>query len=142
MQQGDQAWLDLRARHAVTWSQAGNAIGVGYDSRIKYMKRKLGIEPEPESNWRMQEGNKREPWAAELYHRIMGWCGVDVELEMHCFASDPHDKRVGGSPDRIVRDKKTGERWLLEIKTCPGGDMRTEIPLTHLLQVVSLQCFL
>lgn len=138
MQQGDQAWLDLRDQHAVTWSQAGNAIGVGYDSRRRYMKRKLGMIPKTEANWRMTEGNRREPWGAELYHRIMGWCGVDVELEVHCFASDPSDRRIGGSPDRIVRDKLTGERWLLEIKTCPGGDMRTEIPITHLVQMLGL----
>lgn len=93
------------------------------------------MKPPVEANWRMMEGNKREPWGAELYLRIMGWCGVDVELQTACFASDPSDKRMGGSPDRIVEDKKTGERWLLEIKTCPGGDMRTEIPVTHLLQV-------
>lgn len=78
------------------------------------------MTPKKDPNWRMMEGNKREPWGAELYLRIMGWCGVDVELETACFASDPSDKRMGGSPDRIVIDKKTGERWLLEIKTCPG----------------------
>ena len=128
----------MRSRHAVTWSQAGNALGVGYDSRIAYMKEKLGLVEKKEANWRMLEGNKREPWAAELYLRIMGWCGRDVRLDVDCFRSDPFDPRIGGSPDRIVVDEHTGEKWLLEIKTCPGGDMRTEIPITHLIQMWGL----
>jgi YqaJ-like viral recombinase domain len=99
------------------------------------MKRKLGFSPPVEQNWRMKEGNEREPWGAELYYRIMGFCRQPVRFEIESFRRDWQDHRLGGSPDRIVIDAETGERWLLEIKTCPGGDMRTEIPIGHLMQV-------
>jgi hypothetical protein len=138
MEQGSSEWLDTRSRHAITWSRGADALGIGYNSRSAYMREKLGITPPPEANWRMKEGNRREPWVAELYLRIMGWCKVDVELAVDAFRSDPSDTRMGGSPDRIVIDKKTGERWLLEIKTCPGGNMRTEIPVSHLVQMLGL----
>ena len=139
IQQGSEAWLQVRRKHAITWSRAGDAIGVGYNSRAKYMREKLGIDPEPEANWRMLEGNKREPWAAELYYRIMAFCGQDVDLLVEHFASDSADPRIGGSPDRIVTDRATGEKWLLEIKTQPGAtEVRTEIPITHLLQMHGL----
>lgn len=138
MAQGSEEWLDTRARHAITWSRGADALGIGHNSRSAYMREKLGITPPPECNWRMKEGNRREPWVGELYYRIMGWCGVQVELEVDSFCSDASDSRMGGSPDRIVRDKLTGETWLLEIKTCPGGDMRTEIPISHLVQMLGL----
>lgn len=138
MQQGSTEWHDARDKCAITWSCAANALGIGYTSRIKYMKQKLGLEPKDECNWRMAEGTKREPWAAELYYRVMGFCGERVQLDTDGFRNDPSDWRLGGSPDRIVTDPKTGERWLLEIKTCPGGDMRTEIPVSHLLQMHGL----
>ena len=55
------------------------------------------------------------------------------------FRTDPSDKRLGGSPDRIVTDTDTGERWLLEIKTQPGAnELREEIPVSHILQMHGL----
>lgn len=81
------------------------------------MKRKLGITPPVEANWRMKEGNGREPWGAELYLRIMGFCREPVSFAVESFCSDWQDKRLGGSPDRIVTSALTGEKWLLEIKT-------------------------
>lgn len=141
MKQGSQEWLDMRSRHAATASEYGTAIGVGYKSRRKYMKQKLGFEAPEEPNWRMKEGNYREPWVAELYYRIMASCGHPVTLETDGFQEDPWDRRLGGSVDRLVSDA-TGERWLLEIKTCPDGDMRVEIPVTHLVQMAGLcQCY-
>ncbi len=138
MQQGSPEWLDLRSKHAITWSEAANALGIGYDSRQLYMKRKLGMVPEKECNWKMSEGQRREPWAAELYYRIMRFCGVNIVLTSEAFRQHPQDRRLGGSVDRIVHDLDTGEEWILEIKTCPGGAMRTEIPISHIVQMHGL----
>ena len=67
MLQGSADWLRKRDQCAITWSQAANALGVGYESRQLYMKRKLKMVPKQESNWRLQEGILREPTIAELY---------------------------------------------------------------------------
>lgn len=138
MEQGSAAWHDKRDACAITWSEAANALGVGYDSRQQYMKRKLGIVEKKEANWRMLEGQRREPWAVELYFRLMQRAGYELQLDVDGFRADPQDHRLGGSPDRIVTDLVTGERWLLEIKTCPDGDMRTEIPVSHITQMHGL----
>ncbi len=135
--QGSQAWKDERDLHAATCSQYAAALGIGYISRRKYMKRKLGMLRPVEQNWRMSEGNRREPWVCELYYRIMGACNHPVKLWVDNFKSDPDDHRLGGSVDRLVTDAQ-GDRWVLECKTCPGGDMRTEIPVAHLLQMLGL----
>lgn len=117
MQQGDAAWHDLRDSCAVTWSEAGNALGIGHDSRQAYMKRKLGMKPKKEANWRMEEGTKREPWAAEMYYRFMrDHAEHPVQLWTDAFRRDPADHRLGGSVDRIVTDED-GCKWVLEIKT-------------------------
>lgn len=139
MKQGSEEWLELRSQHAITWSNAANALGIGYTSRIKYMKQKLGIDPPTESNWRMAEGNRREPWAAECYYRIMSYAGAFIRLDTDGFRTDPQDSRLGGSPDRLVTDLETGEKWLLEIKTQPGADeLRDEVPVAHILQMHGL----
>ena len=138
MQQGDPAWHDLRSRHAITWSNAADALGIGYNSRQKFMRIKLGMQEADPPNWKMMEGTKREPWAAELYYRVMGAFGQPIRFYTDVFKTDPQDHRLGGSLDRIVEDVKTGDRWLLEIKTCPDGDMRTEIPTAHLCQMHGL----
>lgn len=137
MQQGDAAWLEERARHAITWSQAAAALGIGYISRRAYMREKLGLSSPPVANWRMLEGQRREPWVAELYFRLMGSCGSPVVLATSPFQQDPADKRLGGSPDRIVHCGASS--WLLEIKTQPGADnQRLHIPVGHLLQMHGL----
>lgn len=138
MLQGSPEWLALRARHAATASEYATALGIGYRSRQKYMREKLGIDQPEEANWRMQEGNRREPWVAELYLRLMRRIGYQIELLCDGFRDDPADHRLGGSVDRIVVDQASGDRWLLEIKTCPGGDMRESIPHAHLLQMWGL----
>lgn len=117
MKQGDAEWLDTRSKCAITWSEAANALGIGYDSRQAYMKRKLGITPPKEPNWRMLEGQKRENWVCELYFRIMGAFWQPVDLWVDAFRFDPQDRRLGGSVDRLVTDRKTGEQWVLECKT-------------------------
>lgn len=139
MLQGSQEWLDLRKECAITWSQAANALGIGYDSKQKYMRRQLGLEPAFEGNWATSEGTRREPWVAELYFRIMGAFGDPVELATDAFSFLKQDRRMGGSVDRIVTSKTTGEEWVLEIKTCPNGDMRTKIPISHIVQMLG-QC--
>ena len=139
MLQGSEEWLNMRSKHAITWSRAADALGIGYNSRSAYMKQKLGITPKTEANWRMLEGNKREPWAAELYYRIMAFCGSDIAMDTDAFRSDASDHRIGGSPDRIITDLTTGDRILLEIKTQPGAnELREEIPVSHILQMHGL----
>jgi hypothetical protein len=139
MLQGSQEWLDLRKQCAVTWSQAANALGIGYDSKQKYMRRQLGLEPPFEGNWLTSEGTRREPWVAELYFRIMGAFGEPVTLWTDAFSFLQQDRRMGGSVDRIVTSNKSGETWVLEIKTCPNGSMRTYIPISHIVQMLG-QC--
>jgi len=138
MQQGSAEWLDHRAKHAATASQYGAAIGVGYISRRKYMRQKLGIDESDPPNWRMQEGNRREPHIAELYYRIMHAWQHPVQLSVDAFVKDPDDPRIGGSVDRLVTDSNN-DRWVLEIKTQPDADyVRNEVPITHLLQMLGL----
>lgn len=139
MIQGSEEWLDLRSKHAITWSEAANAIGVGYDSAKQYMKRKLGLIPAKESNWRMQEGQKREPWAAEIYYQLMNHhFDMPVKLYTDGFRSDWQDHRLGGSVDRIVENEQ-GQQWVLEIKTTPGSpNVREEMPISHILQIHGL----
>ncbi len=119
MQQGSAEWLDLRSKCAITASEAASALGIGYDSRIAYMKRKLGTTPPKEPNWKMLEGQKRENWVCELYFRIMGAHYHPVQLWTDAFQFDWKDRRLGGSVDRLVTDE-SGARWVLECKTCPG----------------------
>lgn len=140
MQQGDALWHDTRDKCAITYSRAADALGVGYNSRKQYMKEKLGLTPKPEANWRMMEGNKREPWASEIYRTIMrDTMNVPVVLWTDSFRHEPSDKRIGGSVDRIVtREDMPGEKWVLEIKTAPNADMRSEIPISHLIQMHGL----
>lgn len=138
MKQGDDDWHRTRNNCAVTASRVGDAVGVGYSSRQKYWREKKGLEPKTEMNWRMQEGIRREPWVAELYFRLMGAFGAPVSLYTNAFTHLPEDHRMGGSVDRIVECDRTGERWVLEIKTCPDGAMRTELPVTHNLQMLFL----
>ena len=138
MKQGDAAWHEQRNLSAVTGSRVGDAVGVGYNSRQKYWREKKGLDQQPPMNWRMREGIRREPWVAELYFRIMGAMYAPVTLYTNAFTRLPQDPRMGGSVDRIVECDRTGERWVLEIKTCPDGPMRTELPVTHNLQMLFL----
>lgn len=136
--QGSNEWKDRRSRCASTCSEYANALGIGYVSRQKYMRTKLGIDAPQEANWRMQQGNLRENWVCELYYRLMHRFGADISLSIDGFHADPQDWRFGGSVDRVVQCNKTGEQWVLECKTCPDGDMRVEVPTGHLLQMLGL----
>lgn len=138
MQQGDAEWLKVRDKCAVTGSRVGDAVGVGYNSRQKYWRQKKKLEPKTEMNWRMSEGIRREPWVAELYFRIMGAMYAPVTLYTDAFTYLPWDKRMGGSVDRVVECDRTGERWVLEIKTAPDAPMRTKLPVSHNLQMLFL----
>ena len=137
MEQGSAAWLDLRARHAATCSEYGNALGVGYISRQKYMRIKLGLQKADEANWMMLAGQEREAWVAEVYFRLMHSCGHPVMLDVDAFCSYALDRRLGGSVDRLVSDAQ-GNKWLLEVKTCPRGNIRDSVPETHSLQMLWL----
>lgn len=137
MRQGDAEWLAARAACAVTCSEIGTALGIGYRSRSQYMKEKLGLVPAPEVNWRMQQGTEREPYVALLYKHIMeNELGRDVVLDTHSFHVHREETYLGGSPDRIV--KEGPHKYLLEIKTCPEGDGRDYVPTTHLCQMLGL----
>jgi hypothetical protein len=64
--------------------------------------------------------------------------GTPVTLITHGFARLEEEPRSGGSPDRIVEDVATGERWILEIKTRMKGTARDYIPVSHKLQMIGL----
>lgn len=133
MDQGDPAWLAMRKRCVATCSVFGDALGVGYTSPHKLLRRKWGEEDEPEASWIMIEGQKREPYVRSLYLSMFPEC--DVELPT--FNWLPGDERFGGSPDGIVSDGS--QRWLLEVKTRPNQpELREEIPVTHLVQMLGL----
>jgi len=126
-----------RRKCAATCSEFANALGIGYISRQKYMRIKLEQEPAPESNWMMHQGQLRENWVCELYFRIMHAFRHSVTLYTDSFKVYNGDKRLGGSPDRIVVDA-TGERWLLECKTAYAETMRDSVPAAHSLQMLGL----
>ena len=137
MAQGSALWQLRRGQCATTASEFANALGIGYVSRPKYMRIKLGLEPPAECNWMMQRGTEMEPWVAELYYRLMGACRCPVQLRTHDFATYAPDRRLGGSPDRIVHDAH-GNKWLLECKTQYGDTLRTHVPPAHNLQMLGL----
>lgn len=138
MRQGSAEWLAARAECAVTHSRLADAVGVGYNSRIAYMREKLGLVPPVEATWRMREGQRKENWVCELYYRYMRAIGRPVTLWVDGFRRDWQDDRIGGSVDRLVTDDATGEEWVLECKTTPGGDLRYAVPVSHNLQMLGL----
>jgi len=122
---------------AATCSEYANALGIGYVSRRKYMQLKLGEIEAPPPNWMMLQGQLRENWVCELYFRIMGAFRHPVTLHVDHFRVYEHDKRLGGSPDRLVVDEH-GEEWLLECKTAYADVMRDSVPPAHSLQMLGL----
>lgn len=138
MAQGSAEWMLRRNKCASTCSEFGNALGVGYISRQKYMRIKLGLEQPEESNWMMQQGQLRENWVCELYYRLMHAFRHPIVLYTSNFRVYEFDRRLGGSPDRIVRDADTGEEWLLECKTAYAEEMRDSVPPSHSLQMLGL----
>lgn len=139
MKQGDEDWLAYRRLLAVTMSCLGNAIGCGHQSPAKYMRIKLGMDPEPEENWMMVRGRERENWVVTLYSYTMRHeLGYDIGLHEDAIRAWEGDRRIGGSPDRLVHDRTTGEWWVLECKTCYRPELRDHIPVTHLLQMLGL----
>jgi predicted phage-related endonuclease len=139
LRQGSSEWLALRDTCAATASSYANALGIGYDSRAKYMRRKLHIDPPVESNWLMQFGNDHENWVCEIYFRVLASCGQVTRRETRGFDRDPDDCRLGGSVDGIITDVATGERWVLECKTQPNAmECRDQIPVSHICQMVGL----
>jgi hypothetical protein len=137
MAQGSAEWMLRRKKCASTCSEFGSALGIGYISRQKYMRIKLGLEAAEESNWMMQQGQLRENWVCELYYRIMHAFRHPITLYTDTFKVFAADRRFGGSPDRIVQDE-TGERWLLECKTAYAEEMRDSVPPSHSLQMLGL----
>lgn len=135
--QGSAVWFDIRNTCAVTCSNYASAIGVGYSSRRKYMKQRLGLLPRDAPNDLMAFGNEYENWVAKVYQWIMTQARHSVQLHCHGFCFDPCDDRLGGSIDRIAI--VNGEFVVLECKTCPQrGSVRHEVPVSHLLQMVGL----
>lgn len=137
MAQGSAEWMLRRQMCAATCSEFGNALGIGYISRKKYMRIKLGLEEAEPANWMMQQGQLRENWVCELYYRLMGAFYHPVSLYTDSFRVYEPDRRLGGSPDRLVTDA-TGEIWLLECKTAYAEQMRDRVPPAHSLQMLGL----
>jgi len=138
MAQGSAEWMLRRKKCAATCSEFANALGIGYISRQKYMRIKLEQEEPEATNWMMQQGQLRENWVCELYFRIMAAFKQPVLLYTDSFKVYAQDRRLGGSPDRIVFDAATGERWLLECKTAYADTMRDSVPAAHSLQMLGL----
>lgn len=137
--QGSDAWLELRKRQAATCSQFGNAFGVGYKSRSKYMRVKLGLDDADEMNEVMKFGIDYEDWVCLMYCRfIESATGHRIQLKTHGYRRFTDDPDSGGSPDRIVVDLDTGASWPLEIKTRLHGGMRDFVPDSHKLQCVGI----
>ena len=136
--QGSPDWMQLRKKQAATCSRFGDAFGVGYNSRAKYMRLKLGLEQPDPSNDLMQFGINNEDWCCWQYKRIMAEKGVHVRLITHGYRRFADDPDSGGSVDRQVEDLATGERWVLEIKTRRYGGPREAMPPSHQLQCVAL----
>ncbi len=138
LEQGDAKWLHVRQQCAVTASRYADALGVGYKSRKRLMEEKLGLKPPDESNDLMQFGIDNEAWVCEVYFRLMREFGYNIRMWSHGFHFDRKDERLGGSIDRVVECQDTGARWVLECKTSKYGAMRTEIPISHRIQMVGL----
>ena len=134
MEQGDEAWLQQRESLVATASVLGEALGVGYGSVQKFLEEKWAkVRKAP--SWIMLEGQKREPYVRWLFMSLL----PHFTLELPALGVLAEDPRFGGSPDGILTHKETGERYLLEVKTRPGQpEMREEIPVTHLLQMLLL----
>jgi len=137
-EQGSEAWLLARENLVATASVLGEALGVGYGSVQKFLERKWAKTRE-EPTWIMLEGQKREPYVRHLFLSLLPY----FTCELPTLAVLPEDPRFGGSPDGILTHVETGERYLLEVKTRPNQpEMREEIPVTHLLQMLLLcRCY-
>lgn len=138
MQQGTEEWKEARRRYAATASRFGDVCGVGYNSAQKYMRQKLGLEPEDEENWMMERGRLMENWVVLVYQQLMR----EAKRAVHCredgIAELPADRRIAGSPDRLVFEIGTGEWHVLECKTCYRSELRDHLPITHNLQMMGL----
>ncbi len=138
LEQGSDEWLELRRQLGVTCSQIGNVVGVGYKSRAKYWREKTKREKPSPTNYRMAFGIDYEDYVCALYQRVMAMAGRRIIMRTHGFRRFAEDPRSGGSPDRVVEDLDTGEKWILEIKTRIDAPLREEVPASHKLQCVGL----
>ncbi len=136
LEQGSEDWLEVRKKMAATASKFATALGFGFQSRSAYMKEKLGLKRPAPSNDAMQFGIEWEDYVVELYRGVMG--KRNLILHRHGFRRYEYEPRIGGSPDRIVEDLDTGEKWLLEIKTTTPSKMRDDVPIYHIPQLQGL----
>lgn len=136
--QGTDEWKELRSAQGATCSCFGNAFGVGYISRIQYMKRKLKLVPSEPCNEIMQFGLDYEDWCIAKYKELMESKGYRIGMRSHGYRRFALDTDSGGSPDRLVTDLDTGQEWVLEIKTRLHHGIRDYVPESHLLQCVGL----
>lgn len=128
--QGTDAWKDKRRECTVTASEVGTAIGIGYESRAKLLKRKRGEEPEVEDNEYMEFGRDHEGIVARAYEEVMN-CRT-YTFGIGTFKIPETEIVVGASPDRIVE----GEHRLVEIK-CSPYNVRDEVLEQHLAQLLT-----
>ena len=136
--QGEEEWLNLRATMGATASRFGAAYGVGYISRQRYMAKRRGELPDDPDNVAMSKGRELEDYVVALYRDVVLGSPETVYMANHGFRRYPADPRIGGSPDRVCEDLRTGRKWILEIKTTTPSKLRDEVPYTHMCQMQGL----
>lgn len=132
------AHLDPRRKLCrCTASNLADAIAsLGYNSRRKYSRRQLGLDPPQKQNEYMSMGNAYEPIVGAAYS---AFTGNDIELKG--FGLLESDERFGASPDYEVT-APDGEKFLLEVKTTSRWkpfEAAMPIPINHILQMIG-QC--
>jgi hypothetical protein len=139
-QQGSDAWKRRRKACVVTASEFSAALGLcSYRTRGKLWRQKVGIDEEDPSNIAMEHGQIHENEAAECYRWVMKeFTDTTLELRTYSFATYQDDPRFGGSPDRICVDYEAMKSHLLEVKCTFPPRERTEVPLSHLVQMQGL----
>jgi predicted phage-related endonuclease len=138
--QGSEQWKRRRKACVVTASEFSAALGLcPWRSRAKLWRQKMGLEEEDSSNPAMEHGLMYEGEAAECYRWVMKeFTGKSLDLRTYSFATYTQDERFGGSPDRICVDYEANQSHLLEVKCTYPPRERTEVPLSHLVQMQGL----
>lgn len=129
LEQGSAEWLRARADCLLTASELGTALGFGYESRAKLLRRKLGQEPPIEDNYYMTFGRDNEDRVAQAYDDVFNCQSVT-----HGFSTLTHNNiTVGASPDRVVHGNPLR---LVEIKCAFGDNPRDFVPPCHRAQML------
>lgn len=147
--QRSKEWSNWRTRCDISSSDAANACGIGYDSRMLWLGVRLGERVKPEDDDVTKEilerGQEDQPFAQYEYAR-------SVLSKQHGLLPEWHYRRAvhsrdsvyifGATPDAIVAELKTRKIVrLVEYKSIQRGTTLPNVPRpAHLLQTV-LQMF-